>query len=172
MIIRQTHSEFDEFKFSMLFLSRIELAIVARIAGTYSSDENMLAVRVYEQMYELHKRMFIDEVEGDKTLGMIYNNYSSKLGLSKKYEKTLEIISEGIKHEITTKSLNPSHSLIYNIGYTKMYQNKSPEEVIPYFALSYFVANSLAPYHNRCKICAGNAKSKLKEKFGIDIDCN
>ena len=168
-LLKTVHPTFNVFDFEKLNLTHTELSIVNHIAWSYGEQEFAIAVRIYEQLLSLHRRLFLDEVEGDKTLGMIYENYSSKLGMMEDFNNAHVIAKGGLEYELSCQSLVTSYTLIYNIGYIYWKQKKSKADLIPFFALSYFSANSLAQHRYTAKECATYANEKIKNICDVDI---
>jgi len=169
-VLKITHKSFNEANFQMLHLTRTEIAIINKIASSYKQDSGFNEVRIYEQLLSIHKRVYIDEVEGDRTLGMIYLNYSMAVGIRGNDKFAQELTSIGLVHDVSCKNLLLSHAFVYNIAYSKMLNGANKNDILPYFLLSYYGASSQSSYHNWSKGCMNNVKSKLLEFCGLDIE--
>ena len=166
-ILEITLSNFDESNFRHRHLTQTEIRIINQYGSSYDENKYMQGANIIDQLLYIHNRDYTDEVEGDRTLGMLYLNYSSLVGLAGNAHEAFTIAKEGLNIELSRKSLISSHGFTFNMAYSLMEKNTT--EALPYFILSYYSAKSMAPCHNWCKSCAEATASTVSEKYGISL---
>lgn len=167
-VLEITLCDFDENNFKHRCLTQTEICIINQCGSSYDVDEYMYGAKILDQLMYIHRRDYMDEVEGSRTLGMLYMNYSSLVGLAGNANEAFKLAKKGLSIELSRRGLTYSHGFFYNMAFTLLNKNKS--EALAYFVLSYYGAKSMATYHNWCKGCAATVAETVKTNYGILLE--
>jgi len=168
--LKITYPKFTELYIDRYPLTYNEIFIINQYAGYYKdTGDASRAANIYKSLLHNLNERYVDEVAKARMFAAITLNYSSCLGLMGKRHKALAVISEAMEVERTHRRLTMLPGLSFNKGYNLLKLGKTKES-IPYFAMSYYVADMFAPYDNVKAKGAEITKNLVKEEMGLVFD--
>ncbi|MCL2604241.1 MAG: helix-turn-helix domain-containing protein [Defluviitaleaceae bacterium] len=163
-----TWPDYNEDDISTRRLTHYETILINQIAGYYYLNEKYNdAEKIYNRLMCGFNNQYKDETEKIKLYATMIFNYASCLHELKQYQKSMEILDNGINFDIERERLYQLPQLILVWAYNLFDDNKQKESA-PYFVLAYYVLCIFADYgKSTYKILISN---HMKEHFNITFE--
>jgi len=135
-----TKPQFDEREVDRYRLTYTEITIINQMAIHYcEAREISRGIKLFERLRDSINYFYIDEHEKVRSYVTVLYNYSKYLGIAKRFDDALEIVTEGEELAVKHKQMILLPSFAVNRAWC-LYQLGKKEKSVPYFAMAYFGA--------------------------------